>query len=134
MRNRHTDVRARFTGFVASALSLALVAIPIMVCWYLYLPITVAGGSMYPALQVGDLVLVRRGGSVHEGDIALMRSRSGGRYLHRVTDVLPGGELVTRGDANGSRDVEPVPRACVEGRVEVTIPIGRILGRWRSGA
>jgi signal peptidase len=98
-----------------------------------YEPVTVAGGSMQPALRPGDLAVVRRGSEPEEGDIALIRDAAEAQYLHRIEQVRADGALVTRGDANPVADSEPVPPAAVVGTVRAVVPVGSLLHAWREG-
>lgn len=89
----------------------------------------VAGGSMRPAFEPGDLVLYRRGGEgVARGSVVVLSAGSG-CYIHRVTDVSAAGRLTTRGDANPIPDREPVEVDGVRGRVVARVPSGRLLRR-----
>lgn len=93
--------------------------------------VSVAGGSMAPALLPADIVLVMRTRDVSRGDIALLVSPSGSRYLHRIVSVDPNGSVETRGDANEIDDFDPTPRGRILGRVVRVIPAGTVLERWR---
>lgn len=91
----------------------------------------VSGGSMNPALQDGDVVVVKRSHAANEGDIALYNRPGFGQVLHRVVDVDAQG-LVTKGDANRSRDLERVRPDDVEGVVVCVVPFGKAVRWWRS--
>lgn len=84
----------------------------------------ITSGSMWPALKVGDLILVQAVApeALNVGDIVVY-SNERGFTIHRITEVNPeDGMITTRGDANNVSD-KPV---------KVTDVIGRTL-TWSSG-
>ncbi len=95
-------------------------------------PIAVSGASMRPALEPGDLVLVRRGASIRTRDIVLVRELGRAFVLHRVVGMTVDGQWVTRGDANPIPDFAPVSQSSVVGRVVAVVPVGSVLVRWRA--
>ena len=99
-----------------------------------WLPVSVQGGSMSPALAPGDLVLVERTGRIEVGAIALFDSPRHGRVLHRVVSRGADGSVRTRGDANAVEDIDPSPATTVIGPVVMVVPAGRVLERWRAAA
>jgi len=96
------------------------------------LPVRVVGGSMHPALHVGDLAFVKRGHGVSGGDIALLASPGRSRVLHRVISVDESGAVRTRGDANPIEDLMPADEADIQGRVISVVHVGAVLERWRG--
>ena len=83
----------------------------------------VAGSSMSPALEPGEVVLVREGGDYAVGDIVGYRDPTLGDALvvHRIARAEES-RFVTRGDANGFEDrYEPAPSEIV-GRLWTTVP------------
>jgi len=92
--------------------------------------VAVAGGSMSPALEVGDLLIVQGvpSNDIKIGDIIVFTPPPGygsAYTIHRVTQIqqLENGALLfkTKGDANDSEDPYWVPDSRVHGR-----PIRRI--------
>jgi signal peptidase len=88
-------------------------------------PTLVAGVSMEPTLETGDVVITRKipTEDIKVGDIIHYRSENGS-VLHRVVDIQTGTRglvFVTRGDNNNVND-DPVLASQVEGEVVVTIP------------
>ena len=76
------------------------------------------GGSMYPSICSGDLVLVEPVDvrSLRPGDVLFYRRR-GGHLAHRLVELREGGNvLITRGDALDYLD-PPVKPQDVLGRV-----------------
>ncbi len=88
-------------------------------------PVSVATGSMAPALHTGDLVLVRHvaADTISVGDVIQFRSGDT-TIIHRVVAVDDDSHLhfYTKGDANNDMDSEPVMGGQVIGRVSLTIP------------
>ena len=94
--------------------------------------VTVAGGSMRPALAPGDVVVVDRTARARGGQIALVNTARHGRFLHRVIEVGATGLVRTRGDANTIADFDSVPASAVTGPVVMVVPVGRLVERWRG--
>ena len=90
--------------------------------------VTVASGSMRPALEVGDLVLIQGipSSSIQIEDIIVFDSPEGARTIHRVTriEILQNGtiQFKTQGDANPDEDPQWIPEQNVHGRVIHRIP------------
>ncbi|NIM45378.1 MAG: signal peptidase I [Nitrososphaeria archaeon] len=103
--------------------------------------VAVASGSMRPALETGDLVIIQGvpATSIHKEDIIAFESPS--EYerenvtriwqftvytVHRVVKAqsFPNGTILftTKGDDNDNVDSRPVPDYCVHGRVIYRIP------------
>jgi len=85
----------------------------------------VLSGSMEPALPLGGVVFIK---AVEPADIGtgdIIAYRSGEPLItHRVVDVIDESELsfITKGDANESPDLSPVPAASVVGKVIFDVP------------
>ena len=82
----------------------------------------VYGGSMQPAIKVGDLAIVKNMDSweIAMGDIITFYME--GKFVtHRVIEVLPNG-FVTQGDANNAPDMEPVYSSDMIGKVIFVVP------------
>ncbi len=120
----------RLRALVAPTLAYVVLAGLIGAFITMYLPVRVEGGSMSPALVPGDIVVVSRHAAPRVGDIVLFESGVS-EILHRVERVMPGGRIVTRGDANPVHDVVPTSPASVRGVAVRVIPLGRLLARWR---
>ncbi len=100
-------------------------------------PIVVATGSMAPAIQVGDVVLVWPidPDKLEEGDIIRYKG-DGYTVIHRVVEVngrdTDDLQLITKGDANNGND-SPVSREQIIGKVILKIPyIGKLV-LWLHG-
>lgn len=93
-------------------------------------PLTVLSGSMVPAFDPGDVVVIRPV-DVDElmiGDVITFQEKSGDPELisHRIIGISfasEGREFLTRGDANGSADLAPVSEAQVRGEVWYSVPL-----------
>lgn len=97
----------------------AIYAIPQLLTHYLGTDnptLTVISGSMYPALQRGDLILVKSvtPEEIEPGVVVVFRHENG-LAVHRVVRVT-GDSIVTRGDANPEED-NPITFDDIVGRV-----------------
>lgn len=99
----------------------------------------VLSGSMAPAIQSGDVVVVREASpkAITEGDVITFYRDGpvGGpgrdRITHRVVEKRHTEDdtaYVTRGDGNGAPDTEPVPHSETVGEVWFHVPaIGHLI-------
>ncbi len=113
-------------------LSLVLLCLPLTVPRLLgYQVYSVISGSMEPAIPTGSLVYIRETlpEELKEGEvIAFYGARDSASIItHRVVENrVVMGELITKGDANQTNDMNPVPYANVIGEVACHVPgIGR---------
>ncbi len=84
----------------------------------------VVSGSMSPAIEVDDMVIVRRQSAYEKGDIVMYRDGDS-LVTHRVEEVTETG-YITRGDANNTAD-PPVSADRVVGKAALVIPkVGRL--------
>ena len=91
----------------------------------------VVSGSMEPELPVGSVVYVKPTalGEVQEGEVIAYQDGES-VIVHRVvTNRTSLGEFVTKGDANNTEDLTPIPYEAVIGRMETHIPM---LGAFMS--
>lgn len=132
---------------VCSALGTVLLIILVLVCLPLTVPrvfgfhiYTVISGSMEPAISTGSLVYVKGipPEEVDEEDvIAFYGSMDGASIItHRVvanSEIMS--EFVTKGDANDTKDMNPVPYDNYIGKVMLTVPgMGRIAQVFTSSS
>ena len=90
-------------------------------------PTTIISGSMRPALEVGDVVVIAKvsGANVEPGDIIQFREAAGIVTVHRVVEIqeIEGKKFfITQGDANREPDADPVAPANVVGKAILRIP------------
>lgn len=93
-------------------------------------PVSVATGSMEPAIAVGDMAVVSTLDHTPQvGDVIQFR-RDGVFVLHRVTavDTVDGERVyITRGDANRAEDAGTVSGEALVGTVKCVVPwLGRL--------
>lgn len=81
----------------------------------------VQSGSMSPALNTGDVVIVKPISSYQINDIVTFNSHQNFTVTHRITQ-LDDNSFITKGDANSVVDQEQVNRSQVLGKVFITIP------------
>jgi signal peptidase len=90
--------------------------------------IVIASGSMSPALEVGDVIIVQGvpPTSIQIGDIIVFDSPQKTQTIHRVTQIQTqsNGTILfkTKGDANPGEDAYLTPEQNVHGRVSYRIP------------
>jgi signal peptidase len=107
---------------------IVLVCVPIAIPNYMgYQVYTVISGSMEPAIPVGSLVYVRseEPETIEEGDVIAFYGAGAESAIttHRVVaNHVVSGEFVTKGDANDSNDINPIPYANLIGKVIYTVP------------
>lgn len=90
-------------------------------------PTVLVSGSMQPALEVGDIALIKKVDplTIREGDIIKFKEDDGASVIHRVIAISEEeGQRTfqTKGDANSDPDRETVYEYQIEGRVIYTIP------------
>ncbi len=106
--------------------AIALVAVAVAAASGLRIRIE-QSGSMAPALNTGDLVIVKQipAGSARVGDVIGVRSPYGQVIVHRVTALQPhpsGIAIATRGDANPTGERWVVPRNSEVALVKGSVP------------
>ena len=130
---------------VCSSLGTILLVVLIVTCIPFTLPkllnyqaYTVISGSMEPEIATGSLVYI---GRVEPQDVQVddVIAFYGGRdsnaiITHRVVEnrVIMG-EFITKGDANQTNDMNPVPYEELIGRVELTMPKFGVVAQVLSG-
>lgn len=118
------------TGQVLSIVALAITgglmvwaALPLAIGWSAH---AVATGSMTPQIEVGDLLVADRtsAADVAVGEVVLFKDPAEPTRIlsHRVAKINDDGSLVTKGDANPSADLMPVPTQNVIGVAKLRIP------------
>ena len=115
------------------------VTLVVLVAAYLFLapaacggPITyarVAGSSMTPRLQSGDLVFARAADTYEAGDVVAYHNPELGLVMHRVI-VDNGDRVIVKGDANSWVDSYQPRKSDIVGRLWLRIPHGAVLLGW----
>lgn len=117
--------------------------ISVLIIWFSlgvfsYFPAAIISGSMSPQIEMGDVVIVKRGPAeaIVVGDV-IMYEEEQIRITHRVVEIgkgEKGGQLFwTKGDANKNRDLLPVLPEQVVGTVVQTIPKAGWITIWTRG-
>lgn len=131
-RKRHKKSPvAAICGALGTALLIALVlfciplTVPRIFGYHIY---SVVSGSMEPAIPVGSLVYIQEGApeDMQEDDvIAFYGARDSNAIItHRVVENrVVMGEFITKGDANQTEDMNPVPYSNFIGKVVLSIPV-----------
>lgn len=111
----------------------------VLVAAYLFLapaacggPVTyarVAGSSMTPRLQPGDLVFARAADAYGAGDVVAYHNPELGLVMHRVI-VDNGDRVIVKGDANSWVDSYQPRKSDIAGRLWLRIPHGAVLLGW----
>ena len=119
---------------LCSAAGTIILVLVILACLPLTLPrlagyslYSVISGSMEPEIPVGSLVLIHDADPVYveEGDVIAFygAADSSAVITHRVVSNSPVvGEIITKGDANAERDMNPVDYENFIGKVEHVVP------------
>ncbi len=136
-----TQKRQKREKFPFGWIGIALVALVLM--WGSsgllgFQPSVVASGSMQPNLNVGDMAIVVhcKPADIQVGDIVQYRGANE-PVIHRVIDKYSeGGQtfFVTKGDANGAADPNPVGEAQVIGKEAFNIPMLGWVSIWLKNA
>ena len=125
---------ARFVVGTVCAAGVGVLAILVFCLTVIYstkgwTPVAVVSGSMAPAVDEGDLLLIQPPDleTLGAGSIIVFDAPAGDGWItHRIIDETPTGEFVTAGDANGHRDSTPVSPETIHGVGRIVIPyIGR---------
>ncbi|MEZ5322830.1 MAG: S24/S26 family peptidase [Microthrixaceae bacterium] len=109
--------------FLWAQLSMVAASLILAGAYGFHAPLVIEGGSMSPAVGIGDVVVLDTPSGDEDLDRALVAFETDGRTVtHRVVAERPDGTLVTKGDANARSDSTPLHRGDVIGRVRVVIP------------
>ena len=126
-------------AYLAFLLTLAVVAVaPAAAGWQEFV---VDSGSMTPRIGVGDVVVGRplsADEQVEPGRVFVFedpaRPDEQRLLVHRVVERDRSGGWVTKGDANASADVEPVPQESFRARARILVPLVGLPSYWlRAG-
>ena len=90
----------------------------------------IAGISMEPVMQAGDLAFVRREGAYEVGDIIAFRPQTVNApdiVVHRVVAIEDEGQLRVQGDNNRRADPWTLRHEDVIGRLRLRLPLAGVL-------
>lgn len=119
---------------ICSTLGTAILLVLIAICLPLTVPkvmgyelYTVITGSMEPAISVGSLVYIKGEApeDIKEGEvIAFYGAKDSNAIItHRVMENrIVMGEFITKGDANQTKDMNPIPYENFIGKVALNLP------------
>lgn len=86
----------------------------------------VLSGSMEPAINVGDLIIIKKEPTYSKGEVITFKSRDDRIVTHRIYSVKNEAEnkniYVTKGDANRTEDNDIVNSGQIMGKVTFIIP------------
>lgn len=97
-------------------------------------PLAVATGSMEPAIEIGDAVVIGRtdAEALQEGQVIAYRL-DGQIVVHRITErteTALGPVFHTKGDHNNAPDLQDVTADQICGRVLLVVPKGGTASLW----
>ena len=92
--------------------------------FFCYSIFNISSGSMKEAIQVDDLIITKEEENLVEGDIITFL-QDDQIVTHRIIEVLDNGNLITKGDANNSKD-KIVEKQNVIGKVIKILPGGGV--------
>jgi signal peptidase len=96
-----------------------------------YTRLVIISGSMEPAIEAGDMIIVKECGTYEVNDIISFRSGSS-IVTHRIIG-FKGNKAITKGDFNNAVDIDPVEPDDIIGKVVYTLPkVGNIVLFLRS--
>jgi signal peptidase I len=129
-RTRRGKARRSNEGLQAGWIITAVVSV--MIVWFAVgifpvHPVLVGSGSMSPFMNTGDVAIIAKvkSDSIKVGDVIEFRKSQEVNIVHRVIalkDKTGANVIITRGDANGAPDADPVIPANVVGKVVFNIP------------
>ncbi len=83
--------------------------------------VEVIGNSMYPTLEIGDIIIIFKSGNYKVGDIVTFVDSVGVVVTHRVVEVREDGTYATAGDYTGSEDPQFLTNNDIVGKVILTL-------------
>lgn len=136
---RHRAVQVLSWAMVATVVlgALALIVVPRVNDAK---PLTVLSGSMTGTYDIGDVVIVRPVDpeTLSAGEVITFQPVSDDPRLttHRIQSVTYGSDgiqFITKGDANGAADPEPITAEQVQGEVWYSVPKVGYVSVWLAG-
>lgn len=133
-KKRHKREKRNPFAVIFNVLGTVMLVVLILACLPLTAPklagyhiFTVVSGSMEPAIPTGSLVYIKGippEDVAEEEVIAFYGARDGASIItHRVVaNSVNMGQFITKGDANETNDMEPIPYDNYIGKVVLSIP------------
>ncbi|MFC1625785.1 signal peptidase I [Patescibacteria group bacterium] len=90
-----------------------------------YRSFLVQSGSMEPSIMMGDVVITTKASQYRQNDVVTFLDQGGRTVTHRVLEIQNtdrGSKLLTKGDANQSKDRDEITPNQVLGKVSLVIP------------
>lgn len=90
-----------------------------------YKTFSIISGSMQPAIDIGDIIIVKEEKNLKIGDIITFR-RDNNMITHRIVQILNSDgkeQYITKGDNNNTEDEKYVTNSEIEGKVIRKIPM-----------
>jgi signal peptidase len=87
-----------------------------------YRSFLVQSGSMEPAIMTGDIIITKSNNQYEKNDVVTFEDYQQRRVTHRIIDSQNNGHLITKGDANRSKDNEDITKDQILGKVILIIP------------
>lgn len=101
-----------------------------------YRSFLVQSGSMEPSIMMGDVVITAKGNQYYQGDVVTFLDRDGRTVTHRILENKETNGvtmLITKGDANRSKDRDEIAHNQILGKVALVIPkLGFIIAFSRT--
>lgn len=124
-RHRRALARAACLAYLSVGATLVLIVFGLSLV-FSWRPVVVLGGSMAPALEAGDVLLLDRSvdrAALDVGSIVTFEDPVEGRLVtHRVTAANEDGTYQTAGDANPEGDTAALDIGRIRGRARVVVP------------
>jgi len=90
-----------------------------------YRSFLVQSGSMEPSIMIGDVVITTKTRQYNQNDVVTFRDNDGRTVTHRVIEIEETNYaplLVTKGDANDTKDRHKINTDQILGKVSLVIP------------
>jgi len=85
----------------------------------------VQSGSMEPSIMMGDVVITSKASQYNQGDVVTFLDQNGRTVTHRVLEIKETSSnplLVTKGDANRTKDRDEITPDQILGKASLIIP------------
>jgi len=120
-------------------LTIVLVSVVLLLIFTAFDPVKsfqvlrVMSGSMEPGIKTGSVVFVKQVNpkELKSGDVITFLSNNANQLVtHRIVQISEDNKIITKGDANSSRDVDSVALTSVKGKVIFAAPYLGYISSW----